>query len=101
MADEASNDTEEPKKGRSNAIMTYETIEALNLGIQRVSIKLDGVADDIRDMNKVRDDHEIRIRALELAQARQGGSLSTGTSAFLAIWPVAGFLMALLAYLNK
>lgn len=92
---------EEPKKGRSNAILTYETIEDVKLGIQRVELTVVGIADDIKDINKVRDDHDVRIRALELAQARQGGALSSVDRIFLSIWPVAGFVLGLLAYLNK
>jgi hypothetical protein len=93
--------SEEPKKGRSNAILTYETVEQLNLGIQEVRLTTKAIKEDITDINRIRDDHEVRIRALELAQARQGGALSTGSAAFLAIWPVAGVLLTLLAYLNK
>lgn len=86
---------------KRNIIVGYKTLEDINLGLQRVELGVASVLTDIADINRVRDDHDVRIRALELAQARQGGALSSVDRIFLSIWPVAGFILGLLAYLNK
>jgi hypothetical protein len=93
-------DTEEPRKGRSNAILTYETVEAVNLGIQRVELKLDALAVKVSEQGAVHADHEVRLRALELSGARQSGGLSLGASVLLAIPSVVACVLALLAYLK-
>lgn len=93
-------DTEPPRKGRSNAILTYETVEQLNLGIQEALIGIKHLTKKLDEEHELYVDHEARIRILERSEA--GRSSSTGAVKFLyqAIWPAAAFGMALLSYLK-
>lgn len=102
MADATSNDVEEtPRKGRSNAILTYETVEDIKLGIQKVDLKLDHLSADVSSQGRRYDDHEVRIRALELTVAGANASRGTATWLVQLAWPAAGVLIAFLSYLNN
>lgn len=93
--------TDEPtRKGRSNAIMTYEEIANIHLAIQKVDLGVQRVAEKVEDVGKQHVDHEVRIRALELVAA--GSSSAKGFAQWLysALWPAAAFGIALLAYLK-
>lgn len=92
---------EPPRKGRSNAILTYETVEQLALGIQRVDIKLDHLREDLTSVDRRHGDHEVRIRALELTIAGSTASRSTASWLWQAAWPAAAFGIALLTYLSR
>lgn len=97
MADPPDTADEPPRKGRSNAILTYETVEAIQLGIQRVDLKVSHLGEKLDDVGRAHIDHEVRIRALELTAARSSGSTS------LAQWATPVLLsigMAVLAVLN-
>lgn len=98
MAEE--NEESAPRKGRSNAILTYETVDEIRLGVQRVDLKLDALAQKVSEQGAVHADHEIRIRALELSGARQSGGVSLGVSVLLVIPPVVACVVSLLAYLK-
>lgn len=91
---------EAPRKGRSNAILTYETVEELKLGIQRVDLKMDRLNEKMADIGTEHDDHELRIRVLELALA--GSSSTTGFAKWLwqAAIPTVAVVVSLLAYIN-
>lgn len=94
-------DTEEqPRKGRSNAILTYETVEEIKLGIARLDMKVDRLDEKMADIGTEHDDHELRIRVLELALA--GTTSTTGFAKWIwqAAWPAAAFGIALLSYLK-
>lgn len=93
--------SEAPRKGRSNAILTYETVEEIKLGIQKVDMKVAHVADKLDDVSRAHVDHEVRIRALELTAA--GTAASGGTAKFLygAIWPVAATIISALNFWAK
>lgn len=89
------------RKGRSNAILTYETVEEINLGIASVSNKLDFVTEKLENINRVHSDHEVRLRALELSQARLQGSSGTATWVWQAVWPAIGFAWLIFTYLSN
>jgi hypothetical protein len=91
---------EPARKGRSNAILTYETVELLNLGIQKALLGIEHLTKKLDDEHALYIDHEARLRILEKAEA--GRSSSTGSIKFLyqAIWPAAAFGIALLNYLK-
>ncbi len=93
-------DSPEPRKGRSNAILTYETVEQINLGIQEALLRLGHLNDKIASQMSVIAEHEVRIRALELTLA--GSTASTGTAKFLyqAVWPLAACVISILGFLK-
>lgn len=87
-------------KGRSNAILTYKVVEEIKLGIQEVSLKLGGLADDIVGMDKQYLDHEHRLRVLEKEEAGRAGGSKALTFVYHAIWPMAAVIISALAYLK-
>ncbi len=86
--------SEEPRKGRSNAILTYEKLEELTLGIASAQLKLDVLDARMKGFGNNHTDHEIRIRALELTLAGLAASRGTASWAFSAVWPIATVLIA-------
>lgn len=88
-------DSEPQRKGRSNAILTYEKVEELALGIQAVRIGLGALNERVTKFGDDHMDHEVRLRALELAHAGLIASKGTATWAFSALWPVATVIIAL------
>lgn len=94
-------DDEAPRKGRSNAILTYETVEKMALGIQEALLKIDTIRADLSSMGTRHDDHEVRIRALELTIAGSTASRGTATWLWQAAWPAAATVIAVLSYLAK
>lgn len=91
---------EAPRKGRGNAILTYEKVEEIVLGLQKVDLKLDNLEDKLDDVGKKHDDHEVRIRALELTAAGRTQTTSFAKWIWQAAWPAAAFGIALLNYLK-
>ena len=90
-------DMEAPRKGRSNAILTYETVEEIKLGVQEALLEIRHLGDNIKVVDDKYVDHEARIRVLEAAHnARTGGS---SMAAFLygAVWPAATVIIAAIA----
>lgn len=88
------------REDRRNAILTYREVNTINVTLQRLDTKLDALQEDIADIKKVHDDHEVRIRALELAHARLGGTSGAASYLWHAIWPVAAVAVSLLGYLK-
>lgn len=104
MADETAdhNTDEAPRKGRSNAILTYEKLEELSLGIQRVDLNVSAIRKDMVGVDEDYKDHEVRLRVLEQAHAARTGSTGAATWIYQAMWPLAMFCMgALSLYLNS
>lgn len=93
-------DPEPSREDKRNAILTYREVNTINLTLQRLDTKLDALQEDITDIKKVHDDHEVRIRALELSHARLGGNAASASYLWHAIWPVAAVAISLLAYLK-
>lgn len=91
---------EPPRKGRGNAILTYETVEEIRLGIQRVDMKVDRLDEKLAEESTKHTDHEVRIRALELAFA--GTSGGTGFAKWLGpiLITLAGLGISILNYLK-
>lgn len=106
-----------PRRGRSNAIVTYQTLEALLRGVERVDAKMDHLYERVHDIRSGYTEHEARIRALELALARASehevrikaleltsastqASRGTATWLWQAVWPVAAVIIAVLSYLK-
>lgn len=93
------------RKGRGNAILTYERVEELNLGIQATHMSLLALTQEVRsseaERGKTIDDFEARLRALERTVVSLTASRGVGTWLFQAMWPMAGVIIALLTYLNN
>lgn len=97
--------TEQPdeptREDKRNAILTYREVNTINVTLQRLETKMDAMKEDIEDVKKVHDDHEVRIRALELSHARLGGGSGMASFLWQAVWPAAAVIISLLAYLQK
>lgn len=100
MAEPEDTDAEPVRKGRSNAILTYETVEAIKLAIQKVDLNVAHLATKMDDVGKQHIDHEVRIRALELTIAGSAGGTGFAKWVYSAMWPAAAFGIALLNYLK-
>lgn len=88
----------EPEGKRTNIIVTYAELASIKEGVIRTEEKLDGVRKDIGSMGKQHDDHEIRIRALELASSRQSGGQGLAQWATPILLSIIGVLFTLLNY---
>lgn len=102
MASEAGETAAEAKEkeDRRNAIVTYREVAAITTTLARMEENLTAIRGELKTRGDLHTDHEIRLRALELAQARAGGGLSASNFILQAIWPAAGVVMAILAYLR-
>lgn len=100
---------ETPRKGRSNAILTYEQIDNIFKTLTTLSVKMDGVDDRLSDgfkaLGKVSDDHEVRLRALELTQATfiaaQTGRQQTVVWVLGTVFTLVNTAIAVLGYMNS
>jgi hypothetical protein len=98
-------DDSPPRKGRSNAILTYETVADLNQKVTEVLVDVRHMRNDLRSQQDRHDNHEVRIRAVELTQAGIIAANTRGTSIWLWVWSAASAVIstgiALAAYLSK
>lgn len=100
MSADTKEDTEPSREDKRNAILTYREVNDIKTALVRLDTKMDGVAEDIGDIKHVHDDHEVRIRALELSHARLGGGSGVASFIWQAVWPAAAVIISLLAYLK-
>lgn len=98
----AEEDTDAPvRKGRGNAILTYETVSEIDQKLTQVSAKLDYVTERMTDREVAQRDHEIRIRALELAHAGLHASSTSNNDIWKWVWAaVVSVAMIALSTLN-
>lgn len=66
-------DTETPRKGRGNAILTYETISGIERSLALVDAKLDRLDEKLDEVGREHDDHEVRLRVLEASNHALSG----------------------------
>lgn len=92
-----SDEMEEPRKGRSNAILTYEKVEEINLGIQKALL---GIQYLTKQYDETTIDHETRIRALEANQQGSKGGLSLMAYLLPILLSLPGLIVGLVAYLK-
>lgn len=64
---------EPPRKGRSNAILTYETVSGIEQSLVKVDAKLDRLDEKLDDIGREHDDHEVRLRVLERSDHERNG----------------------------
>lgn len=92
---------EEPSEGsKRNAIVTYNTVEAINKNIILVSYKLDRLDEKLGEQTAKHDDHEVRLRALELVSAARQGSTGFATWAGPVLLTVVAIGISVLNYLK-
>jgi hypothetical protein len=95
---------ETPRKGRSNAILTYETVDEIRLGVQQAILEVRQLRHEFEEAASTQratySDHEVRIRALELTIAGAAASRGTATWLWHAVWPAAAVIIAVLSYLQ-
>lgn len=82
-------------------ILTYEKLEELSLGIQRVDLNVTAIRKDMVGVDEDYKDHEVRLRVLEAAQAARAGGSGMATWFYSALWPAAAFGISLLQYLSR
>lgn len=86
-----------PRKGRSNAIVTYETIESIKLGVQQAILGIQHLDDNISkqgtDAHEKFMDHEARLRVLEKSNESKSGGLDLGKWLYGNLWStIMGFI---------
>lgn len=84
MSDTSSEDA--PRKGRGNAILTYETVNEIGSKLTQVSAKLDYLYDRMIGRDVEHKDHEVRLRALELSFAGLQSSASSNNDIWKWVW---------------
>ena len=100
------------RKGRGNAILTYETVADLAQKLTRVDGKLDAVLGDLRRQEADHTDHEGRLRRLEeqmtgilAATAAAATARTDHKRDFQWVWgglmTATSVVLAVLTYLNK
>lgn len=93
---------EPERKGRGNAILTYETVAEIDKKLTEVSTTVVQIKEAVREGNTKHLDHEVRIRALEITTARDTAALaatkSTGSWIWSAILGVGALAVSVAAY---
>lgn len=90
-----------PRKGRGNAILTYETIAEIDHKLTHALVKLDFVSERLAGREVEHRDHEVRIRALELAHAGIHASSASNNDIWKWVWAaVVSVAMVALSALN-
>lgn len=89
-----------PKGGKRNAIVTYEELAKIGEGVAVLNIKMDTVNAALEARSKQHDDHETRIRALELSLAAAMAAKGTVGQVFTGLIAMVGIVISVLAYLR-
>lgn len=77
LEDNEDDDPPVQRKGRGNAILTYETVAGIDKKVTEVATKLEAVIERLGGRDEAHQDHEVRIRALEISQAAALSSQAT------------------------
>lgn len=112
MADIDADDAPAQRKGRGNAILTYERVEEINLKLTQAVAKLDYLLKDQGRQEALHTDHETRLRSLEatvtgfIAGATAARSVQTETKqdfkwVWTALFTAGNFALAVFAFLHK
>jgi hypothetical protein len=85
------------RKGRSNAILTYDTVEAIKLGVQQALLGIQHLDDTLTkagtDAHEKFMDHEARLRVLEKSNESKSGGLDLGKWLYGNLWStIMGFI---------
>lgn len=93
-------DEQGPRKGRSNAILTYETVSGIETTLALVNAKLDRLDEKLDEVGREHDDHEVRIRVLEKGDHERQGKTDFGKWLGPIIISLTMLVMAVLNYLK-
>jgi hypothetical protein len=85
MSSPTEDDQESPRKGRSNAILTYEKVEEISLGIQKALL---GIQYLTKQVDETQMDHEARLRVLEQNQQANKGQQGASSYILQLLWPI-------------
>lgn len=103
MADEA--DDSPPRKGRGNAILTYERVDQLTALVTETKVLVNRLVLDQDKAEGEVDKMELRIRAIEQTLAQFVATQTSGRHTALWIWGAAQTaittVLAILTYVNK
>jgi hypothetical protein len=91
---------DQPEGRKTNIIVTYAELQGINLGVQRIDGKVDFLTAEVKRIGEEHTDHEIRIRALELTQARASGGAGMAQWATPILLTIFGIGMTVLNYLK-
>lgn len=75
-----------PRKGRSNAILTYETLTEFSSKLTRVETLVETLLSQRSEADNNHKDHELRIRVLELATRSSGDSAAASHRVWLFVY---------------
>lgn len=89
-----------PEGKKTNIIVTYAELQGIHMGVQRIDGKVDFLTSEVRRIGEEHTDHEIRIRALELTQARASGGAGLAQWATPILLTIFGIGLAVLNYLK-
>lgn len=90
MSDETNTeDHEVRRKGRGNAILTYETVAEIATKVALLVVKLDVLGERLSTADQKHADHEVRLRAIELLAAAQGAGGKATKDTALWVWTAA------------
>lgn len=90
----------EPQGKKTNIIVTYEELKGINDGVQKLNGKVDHLSAEMQRIGREHDDHEVRIRALELTQARQAGGTGLAQWATPLVISLGMFALGVLNYIK-
>jgi len=99
--DQEEGHSEAPRKGRSNAILTYETVARMDKNLAEANVKLDTV---IKTQQAGHTDHEVRLRVVETSvtamQAERRQSSLTWTWVWPSLFSATTVIISLLTFLR-
>lgn len=79
---------EEPqRKGRGNAILTYEVIHGIDRKLTELSGKMDRYSEKMEERVIEHNDHEVRIRVMETSITAMQAARTQSTSTWMWVYP--------------
>lgn len=96
MADE----DEAPRGKKTNIIVTYEELYKIAEGVAVLNTKMDTVVKSQEEASKAHDDHEVRIRSLELSLAAAVAAKGTVGQVLSGLIALVSLAIAALAYMR-
>ncbi len=77
LVPEETSEEQSPRKGRGNAILTYETVARIDNKVSALVEQIKSFTEKQSEQQRSLQDHETRLRALETANAIAAASAST------------------------
>lgn len=79
-------DIEPPRKGRSNAILTYELMAGFDNKLTELVTRFDDFIRQRREADRDHQDHEVRLRTLEASMTAQTASKAASVGLGQWVW---------------